>query len=461
MANGDQLTQMVSDPDFGKMPLTEQRKALSAYDPGFGQMGDSDLSKFVSAHQGQTPGASQITGISQDPANKPFTLPWLKRQGISAVDALTQDLPAIGGVLGGAAGSEAGPVGAMGGSGMGAMGGTAAKQMIRRWMGFGDSPTTAGAAANEITGQGLTNAALQGTGDAASAVLKKAAPSMAESALNVTERMRGRGRTIGKAALDETSGVRPKTIKAQATSRLGELTGQMEDAVHQATQQGAVGSTLPAHQALNDAIDSMPRNAHSLRAKVMDLGSLLDLRPPGSIGPVPTDFTPDELLEIKRGIGKEIGSWPPEWQKMPDVKSVQSKLYGALDGELDRLVPGNQQSNQTISSLIPVKQQATRLSDAASTSQRIAHRVAAHTGALAGTGIGGYMGYREGGPRGAAIGAAAGLALPELLASPTAQMTGARLTNAAGEYGVPAALPFLRTLASKQQGKKTDNTQQQ
>jgi hypothetical protein len=432
-------------------------------------MDDATLEKNVLAKhpeysdlpKSQTPGASQITGISQDPANKLFSLPWFKRQGISAVDSLTQDLPAIGGTLGAFAGSEGGPIGSIGGSGMGAMAGTAGKQLVRRWMGFGDAPATSGQAANEITGQGLTNAVLQAGGEGTSSVLKKAAPKMAESALNVTERMRGRGRTIGQAALDETSGVSPATIKTQAGARLGELTSQMEDAVHQATSSGATGSTLPAHQALNDAIDSMPRNAHSLRAKIMDLGGLLDLRPQGSIGPVPTTYSPDELLEIKRGIGKEIQSWPPEWQKMSDVKNVQSKLYGALDGELDRLVSGNASANQKISSLIPVKQQAARLSDAASTTQRIAHRVTAHTGALAGSGIGGYLGYREGGPKGAAIGAAAGLALPELLASPTAQMTGARLTQAAGESGVPASLPFLRVLASKNPGKNADDEKKQ
>src|SRR5260221_6263 len=48
----DPIVQMVGDPDFAKMPLSEQRKALTAHDPDFGGMGDEDLTKFVSAHQG-------------------------------------------------------------------------------------------------------------------------------------------------------------------------------------------------------------------------------------------------------------------------------------------------------------------------------------------------------------------------------------------------------------------------
>jgi hypothetical protein len=61
----DQITQMASDPDFGKMPLSEQRKALAAHDPGFGQMGDDDITKFVSAHQGQTPESQAPNAAAQ------------------------------------------------------------------------------------------------------------------------------------------------------------------------------------------------------------------------------------------------------------------------------------------------------------------------------------------------------------------------------------------------------------
>lgn len=55
----DPIVQMASDPDFGKLPLTEQRKALAAHDASFGQLGDADVTKFVKAHQGapSIPGA--------------------------------------------------------------------------------------------------------------------------------------------------------------------------------------------------------------------------------------------------------------------------------------------------------------------------------------------------------------------------------------------------------------------
>jgi hypothetical protein len=84
---------------------------------------------------------------------------------------------------------------------------------------------------------------------------------MAESALGITDRMRGRSRTIGEAALSETSGMRPATLPGQAEKQLGQLTQQMESGVHQATLSGVQGTTQPAYDVLNDAIRNAPRNA--------------------------------------------------------------------------------------------------------------------------------------------------------------------------------------------------------
>lgn len=47
----DLITQMVNDPDFGKLSPAEQKKALAAHDPVFGKVADEEISKFVMAHQ--------------------------------------------------------------------------------------------------------------------------------------------------------------------------------------------------------------------------------------------------------------------------------------------------------------------------------------------------------------------------------------------------------------------------
>ena len=46
----DVVTQMVNDPDFGKLSPAEQRKALSAHDPVFSKVSDDEITKFISAH---------------------------------------------------------------------------------------------------------------------------------------------------------------------------------------------------------------------------------------------------------------------------------------------------------------------------------------------------------------------------------------------------------------------------
>src|SRR5437773_2044233 len=50
MADGI-ITQMVNDPDFGKLSPAEQKKALAAHDPVFSKAADEEISKFVLAHQ--------------------------------------------------------------------------------------------------------------------------------------------------------------------------------------------------------------------------------------------------------------------------------------------------------------------------------------------------------------------------------------------------------------------------
>jgi len=310
--------------------------------------------------------------------------------------------------------------------------------------GVGAGALAVGASPQEAGTAAASGAIVQPVAEGVSAVAKNLAPKIAESALNITDRMRGRGRTIGDAVLEETTGIKPGTLAAETRQAIGGLVTQMEKGVDVATQQGKIGTTASAEIVLNDALTDLPRNAASIRAKISGLRDLLSFGKTGS-----TIYTPNDLLEMKRGIGMEIKSWPPEWQNLDAVKHVQQKLYGALDSELDRIVPGNAEINQTISSLIPAKQQATRMSQGASIAQLMAHRLAAHTGALAASGIGGAVGYREGGTAGAAAGAAAGLVLPELLSSPTGQMMLARMLNALGPKATsPELLPLIKAVAA-------------
>ena len=127
------------------------------------------------------------------------------------------------------------------------------------------------------------------------------------------------------------------------------------------------------------------------------------------------EFTPDEILEMKRGIGKEISSWDSTARK--NVTPVTKQLYRALDSQLDAAAPGNAGLNQQIRSLISGSKRADAVANRRSgvVTQLLARGVPATAG--------GALGYAEGGRKGAAVGAAAG----SLLATPSGQMALARL----------------------------------
>lgn len=370
---------------------------------------------------------------------------------------------------------------------------------------------------------------------------EKIAPKMAETALGVTSRMRGHGKTIGDAALNEINGVRPSTIYKNAGAKIGELNSELEANAAQASREymappkirgllqaaptevplgpapppadsplellhartlpranvhepattgmaerdlGIAASTIPPRikqggymtssreipsplppveghgvmltrdpavanrfvkpptgkyvPPLRDGAPSTQpalamidseiqkatnQNAGPRLAKLQSLREQLTKRV-GTGEAIPGKLTPTQILNLKRGVGDLVNSWTPEEKK--GVQPIIQQVYGALDGELDRTVPGSKELNQRMSSLIPVKQRANILQNGAGVGQRVTHRMAAHTGALAGAVAGGAVGYHEGGIPKALEYGGMGLILPEMLTSPTAQMTMAR-----------------------------------
>lgn len=88
---------------------------------------------------------------------------------------------------------------------------------------------------NKAQGGDFGTGALVGAGGGAvGETMRAAAPSIAESALGVRGTDKIRGRTVGDAILNETSGVRPQTVLSSAQDRLGELNDENEDLVRQA-----------------------------------------------------------------------------------------------------------------------------------------------------------------------------------------------------------------------------------
>ena len=263
-------------------------------------------------------------------------------------------------------------------------------------------------------------AATGAAGGAVNEAFSALAPAVVRKALSIGGKDVKYGQTPAEAILDNTSGIRPATVARQAGQKASSLTKEMESGIADATQRTVSGqagmiSTDPAHQVLDNALASAPRNASNYKDKIASLRDLLSFDAPGTVGPARREFTPDEILEMKRGIGKEISSWDSTARR--NVTPVTKQLYRALDSQLDAAAPGNAGLNQQISSLITGSKRADAVANRRSgvVTQLLARGVPATAG--------GALGYAEGGRKGAAVGAAAG----SLLATPSGQMALARL----------------------------------
>lgn len=130
---------------------------------------------------------SKATGLSAQP--KPFSSEWFK-QGLWRTAASIADVaPAAGATIGAMIGAPEGPVAAIGGAGVGGGGGTALQQMIRRGLGYPNAPQTSAQAAQDITKQATTQAAIQGATELlpfAAGPLKRSAETQYERALAPT-----------------------------------------------------------------------------------------------------------------------------------------------------------------------------------------------------------------------------------------------------------------------------------
>jgi hypothetical protein len=68
----DPVVQMVRDPDFAKMPVSEQQKALAAHDPDFAKMDAPNISAFVQAHQARAIPSPFVPGDIQTMKGSPI-----------------------------------------------------------------------------------------------------------------------------------------------------------------------------------------------------------------------------------------------------------------------------------------------------------------------------------------------------------------------------------------------------
>jgi hypothetical protein len=305
---------------------------------------------------------------------------------------------------------------------------------------------------SKLQGGSFQTGALAGAiGGGLGEVARAAASPLAETALGITSRKTGRGfgRTPGKALLGEIKGLSLERVAENAEQRVDELTGQLENAASSSTEPASLN---PAVSIIDSAINkARARNVQTSVDKLQKLRDQLttDISTGNPLGDI---VSPRKILDLKRGVGELVNNWPREEQK--GIEPVKQAVYGALDKELDRTVPGADALNQRISSLLPVIRRAGMKADEPGMLARQALRFGARTGALTAGAIGAEEGYRHGGWEGGLIGGTLGLLGPEVLADPEAQIMAARMLNSplAQRIGKAGVLGYINSTKQQQQG---------
>lgn len=285
--------------------------------------------------------------------------------------------------------------------------------------------------------------------------LRAAAPGLMETGLRIGKAARGFGRgggNIGRAVLENTSGglAGIEETGGDAIRTLSERYGQMADRA----------SALPAPSNLTLDMGRVRgvfdpylarAGAEEAATRRQQLGGMRSFFERGRVSgePIPEVVTPRRGLDLQRGFSDEELNWNPELRDQ--AQAAGREAYHALGQELDRALPEGAGMRGTVSRLMPAVKQAGSLQRNADVGQRVLGRIGAHSGALLGGVAGGTAGFERGGVPGLIGGGLTGLVLPELLASPQAQVRAARLLYRAAPRLMPAAAGGLLQMDRPQQ----------
>lgn len=311
--------------------------------------------------------------------------------------------------------------------------------------------------------------------------LSRTAEPLAEQALGIRAVDRKFGRAPGRAALDETTGVRPETVAGQAQTRMNDLTAQRnnvlatsKNTVDLGPSRNSVSSDIGKAGAGNSLTGSLEKVQEHLNEPHPGFAGQTEY-PPGSATPVSFNQKPSAILgpggqplgstvtatpgaapplkisqlqdpmnalALRQRLGNDFTKFDMARPVSREQMAVGNKAYGALTNAIHSAAPESAPLDRRISNLVPIKESADVRKLQPDTMGRVLTRIARPTGALIGAG----EGYRAGG----IPGALAGLVIPEMLTDPTAQMIGARVLDSAGKV---ARSPITgRTLQTAQVG---------
>lgn len=271
--------------------------------------------------------------------------------------------------------------------------------------------------------------------------LKRVARPFVKSALGLPGRTERYGATPAAAVLEETSGIRPATIKASANAKLDELNKQLEAL---AAASGNTADLTTARRVISDAISKV-RAANGLADDLTPMQEQLTSARPGfrgavtAAGDVAAQQAPLDFLGMKRQFGDDFTKFDAAVPLKDSARKVGNKAYHELSAEFNSAVPGAQPINQRMQSLAPVPDAAQRASERAGSVQRSIDRATRPTGAMAAT----LFGLHEAG----LPGAVAAMTVQDALASPAIRMALARALNGAGNGISSPATPRAASTA--------------
>jgi hypothetical protein len=289
---------------------------------------------------------------------------------------------------------------------------------------------------NLFQGGDFKSGAIAGAaGAAASPVMQKAAAGVADIAMRPGKRLLKEipegAQNIGKTVLDNSTGVRPRTIAQQLSAKSQAANVAQDALLNNAKQAGTQVNLYGPRQVAGDALNTALRqNSPEFAGQVSRVSDQLHYQatPAGTFDKnalIPPMVDPVRARELRQGLDKTVTNWNPEAKS--SIAPVQRQVRGALSSELHAAVPGSAELDQQMTNLIPATQAARNVAYDPSITKNLFSRFARPTGALLGGVYGADKGYRDGGVGGAIVGGGLGLALPEMIASPAGQMITARM----------------------------------
>ena len=254
--------------------------------------------------------------------------------------------------------------------------------------------------------------------------VESAAPKIIERAIGVGPKQLMYGAKPGEEAL-KLPGLTAGALKSNAGQKALDLTAnKLEPLLQQADQAGTMIDLAPARTKLQDAMAAAnKRNSPTVAARLQPL--LDQLTTDASGNAIPSQLPPTQARALKQGIDDTIGSWTSERGGISKrVTSAAKAARSAIDQNLDAAIPGHDELNSQIQSLISASK----------------GRGAGRMGILGNRVVLPLLGYQvartEGASPAESIGA--GLAM-EGLTSPTARIMAAK--------GLPKVLPAARAAA--------------